>query len=160
MLVAIVCKSRIIVWCEKRNPMWWLNSIPASCAEIGCLVSHYCAIICACLICRLKSDVWSDNAYFIFAQIRCGAAHLPCIWLFNLCLFLSDATWFCACFIADILSNSRLIWQSSCAIDSLWANRMQFAIHSLFAFPIGCCLLLAFSLQISIYIIAQFTFVN
>lgn len=66
-LAKIICESPIIVWCEKRNPMWWLNSIPASCAEIGCLVSHYCAIICACLICRLKSDVWSDNAYFIFA---------------------------------------------------------------------------------------------
>ena len=24
-----------------------------------------------------KSDVWSDNAHFIFVQIRCGAAHLP-----------------------------------------------------------------------------------
>ena len=24
-----------------------------------------------------KSDVWSDNAHFIFVQIRCGAAYLP-----------------------------------------------------------------------------------
>ena len=107
-----------------------------------------------------KSDALSDNAYFISAQIRCGAAHLPCEGLFNLSLCLSDATWLCACFIADILPNSRLICQSFFALDSLWANRMPFSICHLFAFQIGCCLLLAFLLQISIYIIAQFTFVN
>ena len=72
-----------------------------------------------------KSDVWSDNAYSIFAQIRCGAAHLPCVRLFNLCLCLSDATWLCACFIADILSNAWLICQSAFALDSPWVNRMQ-----------------------------------
>ena len=37
-LVAIIYKSRIIIWCEERNPMWWLSWIPASCAEIGCMV--------------------------------------------------------------------------------------------------------------------------
>ena len=26
------------VWCKERNPMWWLNSIPESCEEIGCMV--------------------------------------------------------------------------------------------------------------------------
>ena len=59
-----------------------------------------------------KSDVWSDNAYFISAQIRCGAAHLPVVWLTNLSPCLSDATWLCVYFIADISSNSRLICQS------------------------------------------------
>ena len=72
-----------------------------------------------------KSDAWSDNAHFIFVQIRCGAAHLPVVWLFNLCTCLSDATWLCACFIADILSNSRLICQSLLATDLPCLNRMQ-----------------------------------
>ena len=39
-LVEINYKSRIISWCEKRNPMWWLNWIPASCEEIGCMVGQ------------------------------------------------------------------------------------------------------------------------
>ena len=107
-----------------------------------------------------KSDAWSDNAYFISAQIRCGAAHLSVVWLFNLCLFLSDVTWLCAYFIADILPNAGLILQSLLSTDSPCLNRMPFAICYLFAFQIGCCWLLAFSLLISIYIIAQFTFVN
>lgn len=72
-----------------------------------------------------KSDVWSDNAYFISSKIRCGAAHLPGEGLFNLSLCLSDVTWFFACFIADISSNSGLIWQSLLATDSPCLNRMQ-----------------------------------
>ena len=73
----------------------------------------------------LKTDVWSDNAHFIFVQIRCGAAHLPCEGLFNLCLCLSDVTWSYAYFIEDILPNSRLIYQSFFALDSPCLNRMQ-----------------------------------
>ena len=65
-----------------------------------------------------KSDVWSDNAYFISAQIRCGAAHLPGEGLLNLCRCPSDAAWLCAYFIADISSNAGLIWQSLLATDS------------------------------------------
>ena len=37
-LIEIIYKSRIIVWCEERNPMWWLSLIPASYEEIGCMV--------------------------------------------------------------------------------------------------------------------------
>ena len=39
-LVEINSKSQIISWCKERNPMWWLSSIPASCAEIGCMVGQ------------------------------------------------------------------------------------------------------------------------
>lgn len=39
-LVEINYKTRIISWCEERNPMWWLSSIPASCVEIGCMVGQ------------------------------------------------------------------------------------------------------------------------
>ena len=37
-LVEINSKSQIVSWCKERNPMWWLNLIPTSCEEIGCMV--------------------------------------------------------------------------------------------------------------------------
>ena len=45
-LVEINYKSNIVVWCEERNPMWWLSWIPASCEEIGCMVGQCLFHLC------------------------------------------------------------------------------------------------------------------
>ena len=53
-LVEIIYKSRIIIWCEERNPMWWLSRIPASCEEIGCVVRQ-------CLFHLVINPMWRGS---------------------------------------------------------------------------------------------------
>ena len=121
MLVAIVYKSRIIVWCEERNPMWWLGLILASVEEIGCVVGQ-------CLFHLVINPMWcgSPTRWRIVQSqplpIRC---HLV------LCLLYRR---YLVKFSSDLQICFRY-WFALCKSDAVWLNSLvRFPNRMLFAF--------------------------
>ena len=128
-LAEIIYKSRIISWCEERNPMWWLSSIPASCEEIGCMVRQ-------CLFHLGINPMWCGSS------ASCGIAQsqpLPIRWRLVLCLLYRR-------YFVKFSSDLPIVFCSWFALSQSDAIRHSFFVR----LPIGCCLLLAFSSLISV----------